>query len=249
MPVIPVLTMLPLSATVIAGAFAIVLLNRFIGGKRRPHELMWAIAFLLFAIGAACQVYADVAGGWTSFLARTFYLTGAILNVGFLALGTVYLLFRGRPGHIVTALTMVLVVFAIYKTYTVPIDATALAQVHNIDYKQLFSVDTAPRWLAAVFSGVGSIVVIAGALWSGVVFWRKRIMKDRMIGVFLIAAGTLIVAMGGTLKGLFQNDDWFYPTMSIGVLVMFFGYLQTVRPAPAPASGSVPAGAGLKRNG
>lgn len=236
MNVFPVLTMLPLSATVIAGAFAIVLLNRFFGGKKRPHELMWAVAFLLFAIGAACQVYADVSGGWTPFLASTFYLTGAILNVGFLALGTIYLLFRAKVAHIITALTLVVVAWAVYKLYTVPMDMTALAQTHFIDYKQLFSVDAAPRWLAAIFSGVGSVVVIAGALWSGLVFWRKHIMKDRMIGVFLLAAGTLIVAMGGTLKGAFLSDDLFYPTMVLGVLVMFFGYLQTVRPAQAPAS-------------
>lgn len=231
MPVFPVLTMLPLSATVIAGAFAIVLLNRYFGTRRRPHELMWAIAFLLFAVGAACQVFADVSGGWTPLLARTFYLTGAILNVGFLALGTVYLLFRRNVAHIVTALTLLVVVYSVFAVYTASVNVSALSQSHFVDYKSFFSINVAPRLLAAVFSGGGTIIVVVGALYSGIVFLRKRIMKDRMIGVFLLAIGTFLVAIGGTIKGALLNDDYLYPTMVIGVLVMFVGYLQTVRPS------------------
>ncbi len=230
MPVFPVLTMLPLSATVIAGAFTIVLLSRYLGGKRRPHELMWAVAFLLFAVGAACQVYADVSGAWNEFLARTFYLTGAILNVGFLALGTVYLMARRRVANVVTALTLLLAAYSVYSLYTVPVVASVLNHSQFIDYKALFSINTTPRLLAGLFSGVGSVVVIGGALLSGILFRRKRIMKERMIGVFLIALGTLLVALGGTVKGLFLNDDFLYPTMVLGVLVMFIGYMQTVRP-------------------
>lgn len=248
MPVFPVLTMLPLSATVIAGAFAIVLINRYFGSRRRPHELMWAIAFLLFATGAACQVFADVSGGWTPFLARTFYLTGAILNVGFLALGTVYLLFKRRVANIVTALTLVTVAYAAFAVYSASVDASALTQSHFVDYKSFFSINVAPRILAAVFSGGGTIIVVGGALYSGIVFLRKHIMKDRMIGVFLLAIGTFLVAIGGTVKGALMNDDYLYPTMVLGVLVMFIGYLQTVRPSPVPAEHRVPANApDLKR--
>ncbi len=72
MPVFPVLTFLPMSATILAGAFAIVLLNRYASTRRRPHELMWGIAFVLFAVGAACQVYADVNGTWSPMTARVY---------------------------------------------------------------------------------------------------------------------------------------------------------------------------------
>ncbi len=247
MPVFPVLTMLPLSATVIAGAFAIVLLNRYFGGKRRPHELAWAVAFLLFAVGAACQVYADVSGGWNPALARTYYLTGAILNVGFLALGTIFLLFKGRIATVSMWITLAASAYAVYVLYSVPIDPTPLADSHFVEWSALFTLDRTPRWLAAFFSGGGTIIVIAGALYSGIVFWRKRIMKDRMIGVFLIAAGTFLVAFGGTVKGLMENDDYFYPTMVLGVLVMFVGYLQTVRPQTAHVSSLAPGTVDLKR--
>ena len=82
--------------------------------------------------------------------------------------------------------------------------------------------------------------MVGGALWSGYIFWRKHIMKNRMIGVFLLAAGTFIVALGGSATGVkgIQNANAIsefvlYATMALGVLVMFVGYLQTIRPAPA----------------
>jgi hypothetical protein len=229
MNTISALTFLPLSVTIVGAAFAAVLLNRYVNGKRRPHELVWGIAFLMFAIAAGSQVYADAMGGWTPLTARLFYLFGAILNVGFLGLGTIYLLFSRRVANIALVVTLVLTAYAIYATFAAPLTMSALSNTQEVDWKLLFSVDIAPRILAGVFSGVGSIIVIAGALWSAYVFWRKRIMKERMIGLILLAVGTFTVAFGGTVKGLLHNDDYLYPTMALGVILMFLGYLQTIR--------------------
>lgn len=238
MPVIPILTILPLSATVIAGAFAIVLLNRYFATRRRPHELMWGIAFLLFALGAGCQVVADVGGGWTPLLARIYYLTGAILNVGFLGVGTLYLLFRRPVANIGFALMVILTLLSTYVLFSVPVDATKLAG----DAGWSAAASSPTRWLAAITNTLGTLLVAGGAIWSGVVFWRKRIMKGRMIGVFLLALGTIIVALGGTVTGAtgLTNHDYLYIAMSVGAVIMFAGYLQTIRPEPslnrAPAS-------------
>lgn len=234
MAAISALTILPLSVTVIGAAFAIVIFNHYFGTRRRTHELMWGIAFVLFAIAAATQVFADASGGWTPVQGRLYYLTGAVLNVVFLGLGTMYLLFRGRASSIALAVTLIFSVISIYVLFTVPVDAGALAQGQTVDWRAVFAADRTPAWLAAIGSGVGSIVVVGGALYSGFTFWRKHIMKSRMIGVFLLAAGTFIVAAGGTLKGLMNNDHFLYPSMALGVIIMFIGYLQSIRPSPAP---------------
>ncbi len=235
MPVIPVLTILPLSATVIAGAFAIVLLNRYLATRRRPHELMWGIAFLLFALGAGCQVFADVGNGWTPTLARVYYLTGAILNVGFLGVGTLYLLFSRHVANIGFAAMIILTVVSTYVLFTVPVDSAQLA--NEAGWKAVAAISNAPRWLAAICNTLGTILVAGGAIWSGVIFWRKRIMKARMIGVFLLALGTIVVALGGTVTGLtgLHNHDYLYIAMAVGAVIMFAGYLQTIRPDPSLA--------------
>lgn len=233
MPVVPVLTILPLSATIIAGAFAIVLLNRYFTTRKRPHELMWGIAFMLFALGAGCQVFADVGGGWTPILARIYYVTGAILNVGFLGVGTLYLLFSRRIANIGFGVMLVLSIVSIFVLWTVPVDSVRLGD--EAGWRAVATLSAVPRWLAAVTNTLGTVLVAGGAIWSGVVFWRKRIMKGRMIGVFLLAVGTLIVALGGTITGAtgLHNHDYLYIAMAVGAVIMFAGYLQTIRPEPS----------------
>ena len=230
MPVIPVLTVLPLSATVIAGAFAIVLLNRYLATRKRPHELMWGIAFLLFALGAGCQVFADVGDGWTPLLARVYYLTGAILNVGFLGVGTMYLLFPRRVANAGLAVMLILTAVSIFVLIRVPVDTARLSD--EAGWRAVATISPLPRWLAALSNTLGTVLVAGGAIWSGVVFWRKRIMKERMIGVFLLALGTIVVALGGTVTGLtgLRNHDYLYISMVVGAVIMFAGYLQTIRP-------------------
>lgn len=233
MPVFPVLTFLPLSATILAGAFAIVLLNRYAATRRRPHELMWGIAFILFALGAACQVYADVNGVWSPLTARLYYLTGAILNVAFLGLGTMYLIFSRRVANTGFIVVLLLALFSAVVLFTVQVDQNTLRQ--EAGWKAVTTYSTMPRLLAIVSNSLGTLLVVGGALWSGLVFWRKRIMKSRMVGVFLLAGGTLFVALGGTITGAtgLRNHDYLYITMVVGILIMFAGYLQTIRPEPA----------------
>ena len=63
--------------------------------RPRPERVIWAAAFLLFTVAAACEVIGS-AIGWSPTLARVYYLTGAVLVVGVLALGELYLLLPGR---------------------------------------------------------------------------------------------------------------------------------------------------------
>lgn len=235
MPASSMLTLLPLSVMLIGAVFAIVLFNHYFTARRRPHELVWGVAFLLFAVGAACQVYADLRGDWTDLSSRLYYLTGAILNVGFLGLGTVYLLFNRRAANSALVAMLVLTAISVFVIFTVPLDQSKLHT--EAGWKAVAAISAGPRWLAAIINSLGTVLVVGGALWSGFVFLRKGIMKNRMIGVFLLAAGTFIVALGGTITGLtgLKNNDYLYLTMAIGVIVMFVGYLQTIRPgAPRP---------------
>ena len=222
------LTLLPLSVTIVGAIFAIVLLNRYITGKKRPHELIWGIAFLMFATAGACQVYADAAGTWSDFTARLYYLMGATLNVGFLGVGTIYLIMSRRAANIALVIMIAFSLVAAVVMFTVPVDAAALHDVVS-GYKAVKANSFLPTLMAALSSSIGTLLVVGGALWSAYIFWRKHIMKERMIGVLLIAAGTFIVATGGTLTGLTGNPDFNYIPMTVGVIVMFVGYLQSIR--------------------
>src|ERR1700730_7875522 len=83
-------------ATLVALAFAMSTFERWMA-RRRRHELAWSGALALFVVAAAALA-AGGGRGWDGPTFRTFYLFGAILNVPFLALGTVYLLWGVRAG-------------------------------------------------------------------------------------------------------------------------------------------------------
>ncbi len=222
-------TLLPLSVTIVGATFSIVLFNRYFGGKRRPHELIWAIAFLMFAIAACSEVYADVSGGWTTLTAQLFYLFGAILNVGFLGIGTVYLLFSRRAANISLSIMILFSVIAAVVVFTVPVDQTILHK--DTGYTAVVASSNLPRIMAGLSNAIGSILLIGGAIWSGVAFRNKPTMRHRMIGVFLIAAGALVVASGGTILGLTGLREFVYHSSGIlvGVIIMFVGYLESIR--------------------
>lgn len=253
----PIVTLLPLSVSVVGAIFSAVLFNRYFGGKRRTHELIWAVAFLMFAIAAGSEAYADIAGGWNSVTARLFYLFGGILNVGFLGIGTAYLLFSRRVANIALAIMVVFSIVAAIVVFAVPLDAAnqATQEILRKDngYTAVVATSNLPRILASISNIIGSILLIGGAVWSGFVFRNKPAMRHRMIGVFLIAAGALVVASGGTLLGLTGLKEFVYHSSGIlvGVIIMFVGYLESIRsPMPyaqvAPEQRAAATGTGVR---
>lgn len=78
------------AATLVASAFALCTGERWLR-RRRPHEAAWTQSLIMFALGSLAYWWAG-AVGWNSANFRAFYLFGAILNVPYLAVGTVFLL-------------------------------------------------------------------------------------------------------------------------------------------------------------
>jgi len=66
--------------------------------RRGAFQLAWAIGMLFFGIAAATEAIAQFSG-WSEPLYRTWYLTGAVWTVGWLGLGTAFLLGRTRFGY------------------------------------------------------------------------------------------------------------------------------------------------------
>src|SRR5919109_3977283 len=82
--------LLPAVATVASAAFAVAVLRQY-AARRRTHQLAWGIALAMFAL-ASLALTVGVAAGWSPFGFKVYYLFGAMLNVPWLALGTVSLL-------------------------------------------------------------------------------------------------------------------------------------------------------------
>jgi hypothetical protein len=208
--------LLPLVTTLVSGAFALAVALQYVR-KRRPSLLAWAIGLLLFAV-ASFMGFLARSGGATDVEYRLFYLFGAIANVAWLALGTVYIV-APRFGRAALAVVLALCAIALYAVFAYPVDIAVA-----VDTGKGFPDGSLPRILAAIGSGVGSLVLIGGALWSAWVFVRRRNQGRRALANVVIAVGVFIVAAGGTVaftgaSGILEL------TNLVGVSVMFVGFL------------------------
>jgi hypothetical protein len=156
------------AATLLATAFAFSTLERWLA-RHKKHELMWTISLAMFAL-ASLALWSGAALGWSEWSFKAFYLFGAILNVPFLALGTVYLLLGERVGDRCTALVSLLAAFAagmVVSTSTIDTGLTDALPQGSVVF------GAGPRVAAAVGSGVAAVVVVAGAVISVVRLVRR----------------------------------------------------------------------------
>ena len=228
-------TALAATATLVATAFCLSTLERFLA-RRRPHELAWTISLALFA-GASGALWLGAADGWTPATFRVFFLFGAILNVPWLALGTVYLLAGSATGD---RCQRVLVWFTAFATGVVlatpltgPVPADDLPRGSEV-------FGLLPRLFAGVCSGGAALVLVGGAIWSA---WRLMRGRSRgraagpaavplrrlALGNVLIAVGTLVLSASGTLSARLGAMTAFAVTLVIGITVLFAGFLVTVK--------------------
>src|SRR3954468_12297050 len=146
------------AATLLALAFALSTFERWLD-RRRRHELAWTISLLMFAAGSAA-LWVGAAKGFDPVSFRAFYLFGAVLNVPWLALGTVYLLGGRRVGDRVRTGLVLFTGFPTGVILAAPIHGI-IARAGGIPVgKDHFGV--LPRVLAAAGSGVGAVVVFGG---------------------------------------------------------------------------------------
>lgn len=223
--------MIAFPAAAAAISLACALLVAWDGWRRpKPDKAAWAISFGLFAAANGAEV-AGAVGGWTPLLARAYYLSGATLVVGFLALGQLYLLAPKRTAAVGPGIALLVVALAGSLVWAAPIDDARLAA----DGWDALERGGALKATAIGLNAGGTLVVVGGALVSAWRFLRRGIQRHRAIGCVLIAVGTLIVASGGTLTRL-GRPEYLYVAMAVGVAVIFAGYLEARRPGSAPAA-------------
>lgn len=78
----------PLIATAISIIFAGLVFRQYFQ-KRRPYQLAWSIALLMFGMASLAETIA-VVGDWNELLVKVWYLFGGMLVVGYLGIGGLY---------------------------------------------------------------------------------------------------------------------------------------------------------------
>jgi hypothetical protein len=206
-----------IAATIVAAAFS---LATWRAAKGRGMALrMWSVALAQFAIGSGAVVWGTLSG-WTPTTYRVFYGFGAVLNVGWLGLGTLWLVWE-RSAAI--AMTIVLV----------GVSAWALGVVFTTDFipaaAAAFLTDELPaardvmpvlvRNLSRWFSITGSVVVLAGL---GMSLAQGR----NSLGLALLASGVVVAGVASE----FARAGYvavFAVGLAVGIGLMYAGFVRT----------------------
>jgi len=232
---------IPLLSTLVTFAFAAAVLNRY-RYKKGPHLLMWGIGLILYGLGTLSEVILGFT--FNALVLKLWYLCGAMLTAAWLGQGTVYLLVRRRGvAHVLAGILALVSLVSLVLVLVAPITQAAASYNPSLpisaQYKEILTRGGPIIALTIVLNLYGTVGLVGGALYSAYLFWRKKVLFNRMAGNFLIAAGALMPAMAGSFlqAGI---ADWLYASELLGVILMYLGFLRATA-APAASREAVAA--------
>jgi hypothetical protein len=212
------------AATAVLGFVFFALVLRQYLARRRMHQLAWAIGLLFYAIAAAMEAWSESSGEWRPIVYRIYIVLAASL-VGFLGLGTLYLVARKRvwgDAYFVFLIACMIVFFI--GTFTVHLDTAKLVPGITVGGQALGSSLSFPRAMSLPINISGTLLLFGGAVWSVWRFARRREFGYRAWANVLIAAGAALLAFLGSRARL-GNTAGLYPAEMVAAALMLAGFL------------------------
>ncbi|NIN66996.1 MAG: hypothetical protein GTO63_20335 [Anaerolineae bacterium] len=217
-------TLMPFVTALITFVFAVMVFRRYIL-RKGLHLLIWGFGLTLYAVAESMAAIHGVAG-WNPFVFRLWYLCGAILVAAWLGQGTVHLLARRSWANALLILLVLGSLFAAFRVFTAELDPSLLPGTQLSGH----AITTGGvRILTPFFNIYGLVALAGGAIYSTVVYWRRRAMRNRAVGTILIALGALAPGLGGTLSR-FGLTEYLYLSELVGAVLMFIGFILSTSP-------------------
>ena len=214
---------LPIVTTLFSAWFAPQLLARWGAKRPSPHLFWWGIGVIAYGAGTVVESLTTLFG-WHEWYFRTWYITGALLGGAPLATGTAYLLFSKRTANLLTTLLVLAIIVASVGTILSPID---LSQVEPYRLSGHVLVWRWERLFAPFINTYALIVLVGGAIWSAVKFFRRPGAERRGLANVYIAVGGLLPGIGGSFAH-YNMVEVLYVTELLGIILIYFGYRTAV---------------------
>ncbi len=234
------MTFFPYLSTIVTFVFAGAVFNRY-RQRGGMHLLFWSLGLVFYGLGTLSEVILSLT--FSVPVLKLWYLTGAMLTAAWLGMGTVFLLIR--KGNAAKNLTWVLAAVSLLALGLVAA-APALSASYDVSapaseqYRDILSRNGLVIFLTILLNIYGTITMVGGAIYSAFLFWRKKVLANRMFGNILIAAGALAPAMAGSFvkAGLV---DVLYVSEFVGAVLMYSGFVLATASKTEPAATAAPA--------
>jgi NADH:ubiquinone oxidoreductase subunit K len=212
------------AATAVLGFIFFGLVFRQYLARRRMHQLAWSVGLLMYAIAAAMEAWSERSGQWDPSVYRIYIVLAASL-VGFLGLGTLYLVGRERRwGDLYLGFLLVCMAIFLVGAFTAELDTTKLLPGITVGGQALGPSGSFPRVMSLPINITGSLLLFGGAAWSVWRFARRREFGYRAWANVLIAAGAAILAALGSRARL-GDTTGLYAAEMVAAVLMLAGFL------------------------
>jgi len=214
----------PLATAVLGLAFAGLVFRQYLA-RRKPHQAAWSVGLLFYGVAAVFEAWSEYSGSWDPTVYRLYIVLAASL-VGFLGLGSLYLIARRQwLGHLYLGFTLAAFAVFLYGSFTAELDMSKLVPGITVGGQALGESLGFPRVMSLFFNIPGSIFLLGGALLSIYRFSRKKEYAYRMWANVLIAAGTIVIAYAGSRARLGEAVG-LYPAEMVASVLLLLGFLK-----------------------
>jgi hypothetical protein len=209
---------LALLAALVATGFLVRLASSY-RSRPRPHLAAWTVAILMYAV-ATWALFAGLALGWSGPVFRVYFWLGAIVNVPVLAVGSIYLNFGRRAGHVSALVMLVAALATAWVVFTVGINPTPLQAGGVVRGSAVFDTRI-PAILAGIFSPLGALLVVVLSLVAVLRFWNRN--RSLAAGNLLIILAILALSVGG-VKSTLYGGGLLAGTLLLGAALLWGGF-------------------------
>jgi uncharacterized membrane protein len=214
----------PLATAVLGLVFTALVFRQWLR-RRKPHQLAWSVGLLFYSIAAVMEAVSEYTRNWDPTVYRVYIVMAASL-VGFLGLGSLYLLVRKRVwGDAYLAFNAVCLAVFLYGAFTARLDMAKLVPGITVGGQALGPSMSFPRVMSFAFNIPGSIFLLGGALLSVWRFAGKREYSYRMWANVLIALGTIVIAWAGGMARAGRTVG-LYPAEMVASAILLAGFLM-----------------------
>ena len=225
---------LPILSTIISAAFAWAILARYRLKRQSYHLLWWGVGIGTYGLGTLIESLVTLFG-WQSALFKAWYIAGALLGGAPLAVGTIYLLFDRRAGHI--AVVLLLAAVSVTSIFVI----LSPVQMELVDPKMLSGKALAwqsIRRVSPFINSLAALFLVGGAVYSAIRFFSDPESRRVSTGNIFIAIGALLPGIGG-MGSRMGHTELLYIAEFIGVILIWVGYKYCQQPLDATNLGAV----------
>lgn len=209
---------LPILTTLFSTYFLFDIFGRYLR-KGGTHLLWWSLGVFTYGLGTFFESYITLFGN-TPFRNKAWYVAGAILGGYPLAQGSIYLHFKKRNAHVLSAITVPFIVFSAICVFLSPLNMTLLETFRpggaSLEWQWV-------RILTPFINTYSAIFLIGSAAYSSIRYARIENGRNRAIGNALITLGALLPGVGGGMAKAGVVEA-LYVGEFIGIILIYSGY-------------------------